>query len=102
MASQAAAHGLGGASHASSLSAGQFYAQNMMMSSWRAYDGAGFQRTSPYGNYFVHFAWICLFQIVFEMSILLWFYDCLDDKVGGILFCLLIKQFFYLNQRLQV
>lgn len=71
MASQAAAHGLGGASHASPLSAGQFYAQNMMMSSWRAYDGAGFQRTSPYGNYFVHFAWICLFQIVFEMSIFL-------------------------------
>lgn len=36
--------------HASALSAGQFYAQNMMMSSWRAYDGTGFQRTSPYGK----------------------------------------------------
>ncbi|XP_062554216.1 GATA-binding factor A isoform X3 [Armigeres subalbatus] len=28
----------------------QFYAQNVMMSSWRAYDPTGFQRTSPYGN----------------------------------------------------
>ncbi|XP_045470457.1 GATA-binding factor A-like isoform X2 [Harmonia axyridis] len=46
MASQA--HGLGGAAHASPLSAGQFYTQNMVMSSWRAYDGSGFQRTSPY------------------------------------------------------
>lgn len=36
--------------HASALSAGQFYAQNMMMSSWRAYDGTGFQRTSPYDS----------------------------------------------------
>nr|XP_022901096.1 GATA-binding factor A isoform X2 [Onthophagus taurus] len=34
--------------HAGALSAGQFYAQNMMMNSWRAYDGTGFQRTSPY------------------------------------------------------
>ncbi|CAH1117793.1 unnamed protein product [Phaedon cochleariae] len=32
------AHGLGG----------QFYAQNMMMGGWRPYDGASFQRTSPY------------------------------------------------------
>ncbi|KAF2880093.1 hypothetical protein ILUMI_26081, partial [Ignelater luminosus] len=45
------AHTLGASPHhASALSAGQFYAQNMMMSSWRAYDGAGFQRTSPYGE----------------------------------------------------
>ncbi|XP_049822573.1 GATA-binding factor A-like isoform X2 [Aethina tumida] len=43
------AHSLGTSPHhAGALSAGQFYAQNMMMSSWRAYDGAGFQRTSPY------------------------------------------------------
>ncbi|KAH0809780.1 hypothetical protein GEV33_013012 [Tenebrio molitor] len=42
------AHALGTSPHAGALSAGQFYAQNMMMSSWRAYDGAGFQRTSPY------------------------------------------------------
>lgn len=29
----------------------QFYAQNaVMMSSWRAYDPSGFQRTSPYGS----------------------------------------------------
>uniref|UniRef100_A0AAG5CNL0 GATA-type domain-containing protein n=1 Tax=Anopheles atroparvus TaxID=41427 RepID=A0AAG5CNL0_ANOAO len=28
----------------------QFYAQNVMMGSWRAYDPTGFQRTSPYGN----------------------------------------------------
>ena len=27
------------------------YAQNMMMSPWRAYDGAAFQRASPYGAY---------------------------------------------------
>ncbi|KAK9879688.1 hypothetical protein WA026_006748 [Henosepilachna vigintioctopunctata] len=47
MATQAA-HGLGSTAHANALSAGQFYAQNMMMSSWRAYDGTGFQRTSPY------------------------------------------------------
>ncbi|KAL3281149.1 hypothetical protein HHI36_004368 [Cryptolaemus montrouzieri] len=47
MATQAT-HGLGSTTHASALSAGQFYAQNMMMSSWRAYDGTGFQRTSPY------------------------------------------------------
>uniref|UniRef100_A0A182T3T8 Uncharacterized protein n=1 Tax=Anopheles maculatus TaxID=74869 RepID=A0A182T3T8_9DIPT len=26
----------------------QFYAQNVMMGSWRAYDPTGFQRTSPY------------------------------------------------------
>lgn len=45
------AHTLGASPHhASALSAGQFYAQNMMMSSWRAYDGTGFQRTSPYGE----------------------------------------------------
>ncbi|XP_008200486.2 GATA-binding factor A isoform X1 [Tribolium castaneum] len=42
------AHTLGTSPHAGALSAGQFYAQNMMMSSWRAYDGTGFQRTSPY------------------------------------------------------
>lgn len=44
------AHSLGGGPHAGALSAGQFYAQNMMMNTWRAYDGAGFQRTSPYGK----------------------------------------------------
>lgn len=53
---------VGGGSHslattnphtASALSAGQFYAQNMMMTSWRAYDGTGFQRTSPYGKNFI-------------------------------------------------
>lgn len=33
----------------------QFYAQNaVMMSSWRAYDPSGFQRTSPYGLWFLH------------------------------------------------
>ncbi|XP_060517302.1 GATA-binding factor A-like [Cylas formicarius] len=43
-----AAHGLGAATHhPGALAAGQFYAQNMMMSSWRAYDSS-FQRTSPY------------------------------------------------------
>ncbi|KRT85611.1 hypothetical protein AMK59_1297, partial [Oryctes borbonicus] len=42
------AHGLGAGAHAGALSAGQFYAQNMMMNTWRAYDGTGFQRTSPY------------------------------------------------------
>lgn len=30
--------------------AGQFYAQNVMMGGWRAYDSSGFQRTSPYGK----------------------------------------------------
>ncbi|XP_018330587.1 GATA-binding factor A-like [Agrilus planipennis] len=46
-----AAHGLGTSPHhAGALSAGQFYAQNMMMGGWRAYDGAGFQRTSPYDS----------------------------------------------------
>lgn len=31
--------------------AAPFYAQNVaMMSSWRAYDGTGFQRASPYGT----------------------------------------------------
>lgn len=43
-------HSLGSAAHAGALSAGQFYAQNMMMGSWRAYDGTPFQRTSPYGE----------------------------------------------------
>lgn len=43
------AHGLAATSH-QALSAGQFYAQNMMMNTWRAYDGTGFQRTSPYGK----------------------------------------------------
>ncbi|XP_055851431.1 GATA-binding factor A [Episyrphus balteatus] len=28
----------------------QFYAQNVMMGTWRAYDPTGFQRTSPYDN----------------------------------------------------
>ncbi|XP_052864732.1 GATA-binding factor A [Anopheles cruzii] len=28
----------------------QFYAQNVMMGSWRAYDPTGFQRTSPYDS----------------------------------------------------
>ncbi|KAI4466307.1 transcription factor gata family member [Holotrichia oblita] len=42
------AHGLGASAHAGALSAGQFYAQNMMMNTWRAYDSTGFQRTSPY------------------------------------------------------
>lgn len=41
--------GLTGSPHASALTAGQFYAQNMMMSSWR-YDSAGFQRASPYDS----------------------------------------------------
>lgn len=40
------AHALGASPHA--LSTGQFYAQ-YSMSSWRAYDSSGFQRTSPYG-----------------------------------------------------
>lgn len=43
------AHSLGASPH-QALSAGQFYAQNMMMNTWRAYDGTGFQRTSPYGK----------------------------------------------------
>ncbi|KAM0731534.1 GATA-binding factor A [Formica fusca] len=35
--------------HSSLAAAAPFYAQNVaMMSSWRAYDGAGFQRASPY------------------------------------------------------
>lgn len=39
--------------HSSLAAAAPFYAaQNVaMMSSWRAYDGAGFQRASPYGSY---------------------------------------------------
>ncbi|KAL1512967.1 hypothetical protein ABEB36_002462 [Hypothenemus hampei] len=44
------AHGLGttaGHHAAGALAAGQFYAQNMMMRSWSAYDG-GFQRSSAY------------------------------------------------------
>ncbi|CAG9768833.1 unnamed protein product [Ceutorhynchus assimilis] len=42
------AHSLGATGHhAGALAAGQFYAQNMMMRSWGAYDG-GFQRSSPY------------------------------------------------------
>lgn len=28
----------------------QFYTQNVMMGSWRAYDPTGLQRTSPYGK----------------------------------------------------
>lgn len=42
-------HGLTPSGHPSALSAGQFYAQNVMMGSWRAYDSNGFQRASPYG-----------------------------------------------------
>ncbi|XP_017768652.1 PREDICTED: GATA-binding factor A-like [Nicrophorus vespilloides] len=45
-------HGAAIAGSHGALSAGQFYAQNMMMNTaWRAYDGShatGFQRTSPY------------------------------------------------------
>lgn len=38
--------------HSSLAAAAPFYAQNVaMMSSWRAYEGAGFQRASPYGSY---------------------------------------------------
>lgn len=44
------AHSFGTAAHAGALSAGQLYAQNMMMGSWRPYDATGFQRTSPYGK----------------------------------------------------
>lgn len=37
--------------HTTLAAASPFYAQNVaMMSSWRAYDGAGFQRASPYGE----------------------------------------------------
>ncbi|KAJ8979293.1 hypothetical protein NQ317_000504 [Molorchus minor] len=43
------AHSLGTSPHhAGALTAGQFYAQNMMMGGWRPYDASGFQRTSPY------------------------------------------------------
>lgn len=36
---------------AAAAAASPFYAQNVaMMSSWRAYDSAGFQRATPYGN----------------------------------------------------
>lgn len=36
---------------AAAAAASPFYAQNVaMMSSWRAYDSAGFQRASPYGK----------------------------------------------------
>ncbi|KAF5277682.1 hypothetical protein FQR65_LT03662 [Abscondita terminalis] len=44
------AHTLSASPHHAGLAAGQFYAQNMMMSSWRAYDATGFQRTSPYDS----------------------------------------------------
>lgn len=38
--------------HPHSTLAAPFYAQNVaMMSSWRAYDSAGFQRASPYGKF---------------------------------------------------
>ena len=45
-------HHLGaGAPHHQTPISSPFYAQNaMMMSSWRAYDSTGFQRTSPYGK----------------------------------------------------
>ena len=50
-----AAHPHTGHPHSSLAAAAPFYAQNVaMMSSWRAYDGAGFQRASPYGSY--HFS----------------------------------------------
>lgn len=40
-----------GAPHHQTPLSSPFYAQNaMMMSSWRAYDSTGFQRTSPYGK----------------------------------------------------
>ncbi|XP_043283908.1 GATA-binding factor A-like isoform X2 [Venturia canescens] len=43
------AHPHTGHPHTSLAAASPFYAQNVaMMSSWRAYDGAGFQRASPY------------------------------------------------------
>jgi len=52
--------------------AAPFYAQNVaMMSSWRAYDGTGFQRASPYGssihaifffiNVFLHMSAMCVY-----------------------------------------
>lgn len=51
-----AAHPHTGHPHSSLAAAAPFYAQNVaMMSSWRAYDGAGFQRASPYGSYFILF-----------------------------------------------
>lgn len=50
MVTSSATH-LGASQHNGPLSAGQFYAQNMMMGSWRTYDGTGFQRTS-YGKLF--------------------------------------------------
>ncbi|XP_056633460.1 GATA-binding factor A-like isoform X2 [Diorhabda carinulata] len=43
------AHPLGSSPHHAGTLAGQFYAQNMMMSGWRPYDSTAFQRTSPYG-----------------------------------------------------
>ncbi|XP_029039622.1 GATA-binding factor A-like [Osmia bicornis bicornis] len=44
-----AGHPHTGHPHTSLAAAAPFYAQNVaMMSSWRAYDGAGFQRASPY------------------------------------------------------
>lgn len=49
-------HGLSAAAAAhpgaitAAAAAGQFYAQNVMMGGWRAYDSSGFQRTSPYGK----------------------------------------------------
>ena len=40
-----------GAPHHQTPLSNPFYAQNaMMMSSWRAYESTGFQRTSPYGQ----------------------------------------------------
>ena len=47
-----AGHPHTGHPHSTLAAAAPFYAQNVaMMSSWRAYDGAGFQRASPYGKY---------------------------------------------------
>lgn len=67
------AHSLGASPHhATTLSAGQFYAQNMMMGSWRAYDGTGFQRTSPYGKFvwiFKKLITLIVFGIIFKLHL---------------------------------
>ena len=52
--------------HTASLAAAAaspFYAQNVaMMSSWRAYDSAGFQRASPYGEF------VCFYSLLFILK----------------------------------
>lgn len=61
-----AAHPHTGHPHSSlaAAAAAPFYAQNVaMMSSWRAYDGAGFQRASPYGSYFLFLFLIAFFKM---------------------------------------